>query len=482
MDTKSLIVVSICTVMLFILGSFSTVVGYHSVRSLHMNDISSCTTLNSESDIVTEHSYRSAVLIEKETFLDSLNIGRRESNIQKRNDTDDLYKGEIFDFGTSSAYDYGVKAGNLLRQLYRNLACFCSLFEKHTIDANSLKNQISNLEETCPLFFEELKGLSESTNIDVEKLIIIFSMIHTLMDDRCTVTLATGKATKNNETFLTFSIDTSIDGVKDILLSYILHRIFCLKCWIAKVNTTSYKYAYWGIPILFEYPFINEEGLGLGSPGIVFTENTNRSIDEGSGIPTMILESMAMMTCKNVSEVATLYENSERALQIEYSWFNRYDGSSSSFCDKEGGIVIIEQTHNYFIAVFGNSTDVTGAPEGILWHTNHHLWLNPNLTGSVYPEEFPTSGFRAERAHELLERSYGDITLDACKKISRDHGGGYDPDKKDSGDICRHADSHSLKVTAFSWIIMPKNLTVYWTHTCPCRSVFWKYDFSTRFI
>lgn len=464
------------------MGSFSNAVGYQFTNSMQVNDLSFFTTKNSENDISTEHNHISASLTEKETFLRFLDVGRREIKIRNRSDIGDKYDMEIFDFGTSSAYDYGVKAGNLLRPLYKNLAFFCSLYEKRKIDTDSLKNQVYNLEKTFPLFLEELKGLSESTDIDIEKLIIIRSMVHTLMDDRCTVTLSTENATKNNETFLTFSIDTSIDGVKDIVLSCLLHRIFCLKCWIAKVNTTSYRYAYWGIPILFEYPFLNEEGLGLGSPGIVFTENKNRSIDEGPGTPTMILESMAMMTCRNVSEVAMLYKNSERALQIEYSWFNRYDGSSSSFCDKEGGILIMEQTHNYFIAVFGNSTDVTGEQDGILWHTNHHLWLNPNLTGSVYPDEFPTSGFRAERAHELLELYYGNITLDVCKKISRDHGGGYDQNKMDSGDICRHADSRSLKVTAFSWIIMPKTLTVYWTHTSPCRGVFWKCDFSKRFV
>jgi hypothetical protein len=158
-----------------------------------------------------------------------------------------------------------------------------------------------------------------------------------------------------------------------------------------------------------------------------------------------------------------------------------YDGSSSCFCDLEGGILIIEQTHHYIITVFGNSTEITGAPAGILWHANHHQWLDPNLTGSVYPNENPSSDLRAERTHELLNDAYGNITLETCKTITRDHGGGFDIDGKDSGDICRHPDSSSSKITAFSWIIMPKNLTVFWTHTSPCKGIFFEHDFSKIF-
>lgn len=481
-DTKPRIMAGLSVVILLSMGSLSNVLGYQSAKSIPADDIPLLTTKNLEREMSTENNHLQISLIEEEIFLRFLNIGKQEDEIQKRNDRDEKYETTIFNFGTSSAYDYGIKAGHLLCPFYRILDFFCGFYEKRKIDTNSLKIYLDTLEKTFPLFLEELKGLSVSTNIDVEKLILIQSRLHTLLDDRCTITLSTGKATKNNETFLTFSIDSSVDGIRDIFLSCILHRIFCLKCWVLKLNTMKYQYAFWGIPVLYEYPFLNEKGLGMGSPGTVFTKNESRGIDEGPGIPTMILESEAMMTCKNVSEVATFFKNSERALQTENSWFNQYDGSSSSFCDKDGGILVMEQTHNYFIAVFGNSSEVTGGREGILWHTNHHLWLDPNLTGSVYPYEFPTSGFREERAHELLDLYYGNITLDVCKKISRDHGGGFDQNKMDSGDICRHPDNCSLKVTAFAWIVMPKDLSVYCTHTCPCRGVFWKCDFSKRFV
>jgi hypothetical protein len=390
----------------------------------------------------------------------------------------------IINIKASSSYEYGLEAGKLLKKEYRLIDNILARFTKKIdVSQENIENQIKYMGQNYPFFLEELRGLSASTNIKLDRLIFLQNKLYSLFDGECTVTLATGKATKNNETFLTFNIDSSVDGIRDILFSTIIHRIFSLKCWIVRINTMEYRYAFWGIPILYELPFLNEKGLGWGSPGTLFTKNESRHIDEGPGIATMLLDELAMMTCKNVSEVASLYKNFERASpsQKDTGWFHMYDGSTSCFCDSEGGILAIEQTHSYIITVFGNSTDITGAPEGILWHTNHHQWLDPNLTGSIYPNENPSSGFRAERAHELLEQYYGNITLDVCKKITTDHGGGYNKNGKDSGDICRHPDKYASKVTAFSWIIMPKELTVYWTHTSPCKGIFWKHDFSKIF-
>jgi hypothetical protein len=380
-----------------------------------------------------------------------------------------------------SPYDYGLNAGKLFKAQYRFLNHIVHIFDKRNIDNVYIETQRKNIEQYLPFFSEELNGLSKSTNLDVDTLLYLQNKLCSLFYGQCTIGLATGNATKNNETFLIFNLDGSVESAVEILLSTILHRMISLKCWIVRICTMEYKYAFWGFPVLFEYPFLNEKGLGWGSPGTIFTDNESRYVDEGPGVSTWGLEKLAMMTCKNVSEVARLYMDTERASEKGNGWFHIYDGSSSSFCDREGGILIIEQTHQYILTVFGNSTEITGGLEGILWHANHHQWLDPNLTGSVYPNEYPSSGLRAERMRELLTDSYGNITLEICKNIARDHGGGFDSNGKDSGDICRHPDNSSLKVTAFSWIIMPKDLTVFWTHTSPCKGIFFRHDFSQIF-
>jgi len=394
------------------------------------------------------------------------------------------FKSRVYDFNepvnhlcASSHYDYGLKVGKRFRLQYKLLDILSGFLNNDKVSDNEIKDQINDLERYCPFFLDELKGLSSALNIRLEKLFSLQNLFYSVFSGECTATLATGKATKNNETFLTFNLDTTASGKG--IFGILLYRLFTYKSWIVSINTLNYKYAFFGIPVIYEFPIINEKGLGWGSPGTVYNES--RYIDKGPGIATMQLEKLALMTCKNVSEVASLYKYMERACQKGESWFHKFDGSSSSFCDKEGGILVIEHSHNYIVTVFGNSTEITGAREGILWHGNHHIWLDPYLTGSVIPSKYPSSRYRTDRTYELLNNSYGNITLDTCKQICRDHGGGSNKNGKDSYDICRHPDKNFSKVTSFAFIIQPKNMTVYWTHRSPCRSIFWKHDFSKIF-
>jgi len=381
---------------------------------------------------------------------------------------------------SESSYEYGLGIGKEYRSTFRLLNFLTHLTKTKAVEDAEAENTLSDLQDYFPSIYDQLRGLSDGSNIKMSRLIKISEFLSSFYDGQCTVTISTGNATKNNNTFLTFNIDFKIGSLSQIIKRFIL-RLMTYKLHIAKINTIRYSYVYFGIPIIYEWPFLNEEGLGWGEPGTTLTENKSRYIDTGPGISTLFLDKLTMMTCKNVSEVVTLWKTLERASGAKGKWPNWFDGSTSGWCDKEGGIVFIEQTHNYFIAAFGNSTDVTKSKEDILWHSNHHIWLDPNLTGSKFPEEYVGSDLREKRSHELLLENYGSITLETCKMICRDHGGGYDPDKPDSGDICRHYDKNSASTTAFSIIIMPKDLTIYMTHGHPCRKIFWKYDFSKVF-
>jgi hypothetical protein len=380
-----------------------------------------------------------------------------------------------------SPYDYGYTIGQRFTMQYRLLHILFRFVDKQTVDGNVVENHRKTIEQYCPYFLEELRGLSASTAVSVDSLILIMKKASLLYGGECTAALATENATKNNETFLLFNMDSSVEDISHILLSTMIHRLFSMRCWVVRIRTMEYRYAFWGIPILLEYPFLNEKGLGWCSPGTIFTTNASRYIDTGEGMSTMMLERLALMTCANVSEVAWLYTHTERASPKGDTLNDLYDSSSSCFCDREGGILCIEQTHKYCLCVFGNSTGVTSAPEGMLWHANHHQWLDPNQTGSVYPSEYPSSSLRAERIYELMLAMYGNITVDKCMAITRDHAAGFEMNGKDSGDICRHPDQYAGKITAFSWIIMPKDMIVYWTHTSPCRGSFVAYDFSHIF-
>ena len=223
---------------------------------------------------------------------------------------------------------------------------------------------------------------------------------------------------------------------------------------------------------------MNEKGLGWGNNGIAFTQNESKYIDVGPGVWGLsgtLWNQVIMMTCKNVSEVVPFYSGIMKP-STEYGFWN------DVWCDAEGYILMVEMTHSYIATVFGNSTEITGAPKGILWHSNHHQWLDPAVTGSRYGENYTTSYLREQRALELLLAHYGNITLDVCMNITRDHEGGFDKTKPDSGDICRHPDRHGLWITNFAWIVQPKKYTVYWTRGHPCTSPYTEYNFTELFF
>jgi len=293
----------------------------------------------------------------------------------------------------------------------------------------------------------------------------------------CTTTLSTGKATKNNDTFLTQNFDVvgDLHNYIDLLtVPPVLGKIR-----IAKTKGENYNYAYWGIPSLFEIPIMNEHGLGFGGNALLLTKDKNRYVDEGVGMSIFMLDRLTMIKCKTVQEVADLWKNTERALN-KRTRFCFWDGATSCWCDKQGGILVIEQTHNHIKTVFGDSVDITNAPEDILWHTNHHMWLDPDKTGSIKFDEgiaAQQSFARAKRARELLEESYGNIDVDVCKRIVSDHN---EPDYT-SFNICSHPDKEYFAKSTFSWVLESEKMRVHWTRGSPCTYKFKSEDISKKF-
>jgi len=383
----------------------------------------------------------------------------------------------------SQFYISGLKNGKTYYSLYKAVDIISSLYyaiNKNNIEIMPAEAHINYLEKNYPFILDEMKGISASTGIKLERISKLKQILHSVVRESCTNLAATGNATKNNETFLMQSIDGALSP--NFLLANILWKLMTCKLWI-KENSLKYRYAYFGIPGWEEIPILNEKGLGWGGTTVSITEDESRYTDNGSGILGGPLgyewNQLIMMNCKSVSEVCVFYEDplkpqTEDYSQVPYFW-------SDMWCDKQGNILNVEMTHNYLALVYGNSTEITDTPDGILWHANHHQWLDPNLTGSVFPEEKLSSKLRAERTRELLIQNYGNITIDVCKGILRDHDAGFNPNKKDSGDICRHPDLNNLGWTVASWIVSPKDMTVYFMNKNPCRSEYLKRDFSEIF-
>jgi predicted choloylglycine hydrolase len=374
-----------------------------------------------------------------------------------------------------TSIEYGKKMGKNYFATYQFINQLFTIFypraEKN--QESRVQNQIDIMEKYCHSFLEELQGVSFSTRIPIERLVLLQSLLSYHYSHRhCTITGATSPATRNNQSYLTQNWD--IFAFSPLVP---LTRFFT---YFPHINTdeSGYRYVYLGIPVLYEIPLMNEKGLGFAGAGLTLTKNASREIDTGDGVPIYYLELMTMKNCSTVAEVVDLWRSTPRSSDPSLLYPHYCDYDITMWGDHQGDIVLLEETHHYFIAVYQNSTEMTHAPPGILWHANHHIWLNPNLTGSSFPDE-TTSGTRTTRAEELLETYYGNITLNECMNITRDHGGGTDPTKEDSSDICSRPDKNGYRATAFSWIIIPKEDTILWTHARPCQPLRGKYQVHT---
>ena len=380
------------------------------------------------------------------------------------------------------AYNHGYSIGLQYFHLYHLVNFFVnSMHFKYDVEIveSEADHQKQLIRCYFPEYLEELNGLACATHISVDRLIELHVFLSSLLTGECTITASTAPATKYNQTFLTQNWD-----MPSSILEFFIWRMFFVKTYYIHHQPSHYRYMFLGIPLLYEHPLLNEKGLGWGGTGTPITSNISRQVDEGDGMPIYLLVRKTMMTCKNVSNVADLWRNTPRSSHKFEVLPQDWDYDSYVFCDREGGILMIEQTHSYLATVFGTSTELTGSQEGILWHTNHHLWLDPLKTGSRLPSEHYKSYaslIRAERTRELLEVSWGNITLESCMNLTRDHEGGMNSTGPDSADICRHPDDLDDTATVLSWIIEPQSFSVYMTEGYPCSTPFQHFNFSEEF-
>ena len=292
----------------------------------------------------------------------------------------------------------------------------------------------------------------------------------------CTTTAATNDATLSEDsTFLHQNIDNGAipDPIWKIFSSKTIH--------VAKIDG-EYDYAFWLTPVINEWPFLNEKDVGFVGNGLRLNDTTNVNTSEKipAAMPSLWLVRCAMMDCECVTDpenpegqedpfdVYSLYINSIRASGRDKTWPQGWNNQNSIWCDGLGNILAIEQMNDYFESKTENPLESSTYKPNILWHTNHHMWLDPNKTGSMkIPQDDrpPSSEMREERAHELLKNKYGSLDANYFKWfIAHDHGGGNDKDTEDENDICNPE-------TQGSYIIQtnPDNQKrIFWTRGRPC--------------
>jgi len=333
----------------------------------------------------------------------------------------------------SSHYDYGQK----LFQQHPGLKVFFRVWSNtYIFYKNELESYINawtnDPDEKFDDFLDEFQGIADVLGLNklervlyMGRLLLLetpLGFILSILSNDCTNTAATKDATDTKDkTFIHQNIDLA--GVSDILW-----RILSKTINIAKIDG-EYDYAFFSIPVLGEWPFLNEKDVGFVGTGLRLGSEDVDTSENLTAMPSIWLVRRAMMDCDHVvdtegqpGDVLDLYTSTDRASGEDMKWPRVWNNQNSIWCDGLGNILAIEQMNHNFVSKTENPNNPQGFLQpNILWHTNHHMWLDHEDTGSIPPDhddDRPNSFIRAERAYELLTgNNYGELNQDYFENI-----------------------------------------------------------------
>lgn len=307
----------------------------------------------------------------------------------------------------------------------------------------------------------------------------------------CTNLVAVPPATKDDGVFALWNMD--IFRFVNLVLPFLRFYV---------VKTQPYDYLALGLPGIGGLGILNEKGVASVYNAVGLKDGGN------SGENVLQFNNKIMRTCANVDEVIDTFEKTER-YTVPGQAISIFLNLNSMWCDSTGDAATIEYSYRHFIAKKVDST-------GIMASTNHHQYLDPQLTGCSTPStqhaiagSYARLGRAWELALKIAENEKFD--LDMMKRFASDHGINYDllrethfdlPDPEsgllvDDSTICCHlfnvprylkqgkimdaAVSALEGETLQSYIIDPKN---YILHVCkgkPCSNSYIAYDVGKAF-
>lgn len=297
----------------------------------------------------------------------------------------------------------------------------------------------------------------------------------------CTTLVTTPQVTRDGQTYLLWNFDFLIPK-----LIFDRFRLFV-------VNSAGYSYVAWGIPGWLHIPLMNEKGLCFVGNAVGMTDGGA----EGTWVFEIIEK--ALTSCSAVEEVSRLYTDSDRIV-IPGHGAAIFANLNSIYADEQGGAITIEYSKNHIAVMHVDEL-------GVMVETNHHQYLNRELSGSADPSKRRAvigSYARLGRAWELAKEYAGEFDLDSIMRIASDHGQNYsllsDYDYEvpetgflDDSTICCHLWNFTWYLrklrlwtafeamfdgeTIYSFILQPKQRTIWFSRGKPCRSSYEPYEF-----
>ncbi|MHA1144223.1 MAG: C45 family autoproteolytic acyltransferase/hydrolase [Candidatus Helarchaeota archaeon] len=224
-------------------------------------------------------------------------------------------------------------------------------------------------------------------------------------------------------------------------------------------------------PLAGAHMGINEKGLAIG---INYARTWEKYPDDFSfkGVPPTLI----------VQEVLENFETTEEAIKYISNFPARSNAQHYGIMDESGDACVLETTHTDFA--------IRRPKDGIMAHSNtfrtekffdhncpdDHHWKIKKMRHISY---IKSPKMRYERAHELLVKHKGDITMETFKEILGDHQYPSSHPEKNNGEpddftVCTHGETG---ITLASIIIRPKTRQMFVTDRQPCHSMYEEFKF-----
>jgi isopenicillin-N N-acyltransferase-like protein len=286
-------------------------------------------------------------------------------------------------------------------------------------------------EQFCPELIEEMEAIAEGAEIDFEKIFFLnlfdeLGVYPKLREEssHCTTFLATDVATQDGKTYLGQGWD-----MKPIFEPIIF-----------QINPSHGPSM-----LMLSHPGIIG-GAGINQNGVSLVWNTVKATDERIGIPVVLLI-RKVLEAKNLNDGLMPLLNCNRASGFNFIIGNEFGGFNIEATATKEYITYITNT-------FG--------------HANHYEADSlREYESEHYARRTPDTYIRTGRMKQLLERNYGEISLETCKVILSDHAN-Y------PASICKHKtpNFYNVSETKSSIIFIPEERIMLASDGQPCEAGF----------
>lgn len=293
------------------------------------------------------------------------------------------------------------------------------------------------IEEYSDEIANELKGMGEGSGRVLSEIVLLASFNEILMryafsPAACTSFCATGKTTKNEETYLGQNNDGSLSPNLD---EY---------DFLMKSKTDS------GVDFIALTLMGCPAFEGVNSKGIALCVNFVSDGRYRVGVPFSVI-AREILGSKSIGEALDAVTKARRGA-----------GANYIIADENGECYDVETTsHNFNFIYVPN----------YLAHANHYL-LEKNVKDDKYLRLTPSTMIRCNRMNKLLNKQLGNIDLDVCSQFMKDH-------VNYPHSICMHQDENAPTQkwvkTMDSIMIVPRAREIWVTRNNPCGEVFKKY-------